>query len=312
MSACQCCEEFPTDVLTLEARYRAISANACALYEFEDGNLLELYGLGGGSGAILSTGYNQVTITYTTSTYSDGTNEPFVIERGGGELIPWTGPVEEVFTVQYNTETCSCETTNTGFRPEDGGDQQSDDIEFSESYTKPNFISDTSACISDFSEWEGATAAATEVTYALSVIDDAVVNIYSVSDVEFRFTHPPTATGYLKVWIWQRVYDTRDEVGNWVNPVDLPYDTYEWIGQPPDLQYGIDESENKIVSDPFAPERAEENTRVEFFVAKWSLLPGYEPDDPLVDEETFELSRPSPDCESNGVPTLNEECPFRE
>lgn len=140
------------------------------------------------------------------------------------------------------------------------------------------------------------------------------------SSLQVRVSHPPTATGYLKVWLVKRVRQYNPETDTYSLPVDGPFEEYEWSGSPNDFNFGINEAENRINGPTYTLERPSPQTSVTIQVFKFSLLPNYEPDDPIIDENYFELPnvdnyglsnliRPTPDCKSNGVPTISNDCP---
>jgi hypothetical protein len=286
MSACNCCEEFPVDAPGFEYRSRSNILNKCGFLDSE-------------------TYYFKETTTYTSPL--EGGEGFSKINAETQETEQWNGEtLEHVKSYEFNADTCVCEFSETGYFPEDFGNFDPPTFFYEDEYTDSLLETNNYGCLekNEFSEWDNVNEALAERI----IIGGQTA---SESEMEVRLLHQPTATAYLKVWLWQRERDFDPETAEFSAPTDSLFETYEWSGTPPAPEYGINEPENQI-TEIIAVPRLGPNSSVKIFVAKWSLIEGYEPDDPLVDEETFELSRPSPDCESNGVPTLTEECPFRE
>lgn len=313
MNACNCCEQFPIDVITLQSRSRGFFIGRCSYYNEDDGKL-----------------YKKVTRIY---------EDPWQEDEG------WLG--SETITV-ISTKTWSPRNIIDGF------DTCSENIEYipdissfpppyDDASTFQNLLEtiwedeETIQEIEDrydlliglfpeFSEWQNINQPINaENRHFFGIIEDHYSSSYpdnsSISESEMRITHPPTASGYLKVWLLKRTYQwTRTEIQigqfsypffDWEYLMDEPFQIYEWTGQPQSLSHGINEEENKIFSQVWNV-TAETNKLTEIYIQKFSLIDGYEPDDPIVNEVNYWFERPSPDCESNGVPTLNIECGFRQ
>jgi len=296
MSACDCCDELPAVNISLENRRKLRIDVKCGFTSEEE------------PCAAYST---------ATTTWSEGDEnligQEVIVELPSGEPVVWNGgDVVQVEVSEWNPETCSCVATVSGFRPESGGVFEDDpDPVLSNEVSAEEFMENAFACLPEFGEWQ------TNSEIGLGSIGiyerQLQCNLYQETAGQIRVKHRPSATGYLKIWFAKKTTTWDEEIFEWVSPTyDFSYDSYEWQGGLPNVNASIDNSENLITSDPIPIERPEVNIRTVIFVSKWSLLPGYEPSDPLFDEETSQLVRPIPDCESNAVPTLNEECPFRE
>jgi hypothetical protein len=336
MSACNCCEAFPLNVVTLEGQKKSFSLSKCGFAEFDGYSADGVWPDTGfsGSGNLLSTKFF---LTGTlTGIQVDGLAEP----------VDGEGSVTR--TYQFNQETGECDlSVSSGGLPEDALGQPGDggfliyagDLNLSDEYTNEQLISNASTqAPEEFSgEWSGSNLTASQ--YLLNARDNdepSAFGYYEEEQIQVRITHPPTATGYLKVWLWKKV----TKLTEWPDTYDgepsyTEFEVYEWEGAPNSETHGINAQENKVTSSyyPVDPEEDPETalqmvdfysddgfvifqgqaarTRVEIFVYKYSLIKNYTPDDPVLNEATFALERPNPDCESNGVPTLSEACPFR-
>lgn len=300
MSACDCCDLFPIDVVGIQYQSKSIVNSRCGFLEDNDPCT--------GPDATV---YRTETITYTAPEGQTDFEGYFKINVETNEFVAWTGePYDHVKTYTWDAATCECDFTETGFVPEDPGTVEQS-VAYSNTYSIEQLESNTVACLEDedFGEWQDTPVDA-QRSFVLSFC--ATGTTYSESSAKYRIVHPPTATCYLKAWIYKTVWQIDPETEQESDPVDSLFDTYEWFGEPPSPQDGIDEPANKITSEGFQITRPSINTRIEVYVAKWSLIEGYEPDDPIINETTRQLSRPVPDCLSNGVPTLNEDCPFPE
>jgi hypothetical protein len=247
-------------------------------------------------------------------------------------------------TYEFNAETGDCDVsvTSSGLPNDalgelgDGGNLIIIDYQLSNEYTNEQLVENTRTQMSEeFSgEWDSENVAAGQ--YFDDLINDGDAGaFYNETQLQVRIAHPPTASGYLKVWLYKRTRKLIDYVGDGVGgfvevysePINTELEIYEWDGEPANAELGIDDEENRITSDVFAVPIEEVDldfieidteieqgqvagNKVEIVVWKYSLLEGYEPDDPIINEETFQLERPDPDCKSNGVPTLNADCPF--
>ena len=306
-SACNCCQQFPIDVVTLQARQKGASFWKCGTnvgnpwedgyFPSPDGQYYQIFKV------IFSADFGVYPVLNKVNVET-------------GEMTPWTsGTIEEIFEYSWNAETCSCDFSHTGFVPEDYG-SSSATFDWSNVYTDTMLLENTVACIGEYGEWQNLSPFPPTTLrgfYNLAFTDtpEEVNDSYSEQLIEVRITHPPTATGYLKVWLWKGV-STYNGVDCSTSTWSL-FDTYEWEGEPNDLNFGINEPENLVTSDTFTVPRPDLNTCTKIIVAKWSLIKDYEPDDPLSVDE-FDLSgvvinRPTTDCKSNGVPALSAECP---
>ena len=245
--------------------------------------------------------YLQKTTTYTSE---DANPEiTYKINVDTAESSSWDGSAIDLVET-YTRNGCGYEYDATGYTPEEFAGT-SETQQFANEYTDDDLIADVFECLGEFGEWSDNSAP--------TAVRELVDTLYTESVIEVRITHPPTATGYLKARLFKRVRAYNSETDTYGAPTDSLLTTYEWTGEPADSQYSINHAENLVVGATIAVERGDLNTRVQIAVAKWSLIEGYEPDDPEVDSENDHvLIRPTPDCESNGVPALNEDCPFRE
>lgn len=307
MSACNCCEAFPIDVVTLQFRTSSAILSKCGFLEDS------------GGGFIYGTQISDDPWTFDVDwakadgeCYSNLTfykTQTIVLQEVDQASQSMTK------TLTFNAETCSCDVDANYFYPtsEDPGDVDLISRTLTDEYTTTELMENTVGCIPELpEEWTvGESVSISRIYEELLSCNEAFAT-YDESIGEVRLTHPPTATGYLKVWLLKRTRDWDSITLTFGPPTDSLFDAYEWIGTPPSPTSGINETANQIISDPIEIVRPEEQQSVEIVVQKWSLIPEYEPTDPIVNEETYELERPTPDCESNGVPTLNEDCPFRE
>jgi hypothetical protein len=307
MSACNCCEAFPVNVVTFESRTSGAQLSKCGFLKDTGGYWFYKNQISDDPwtfdvGWALTDGecYQNLTF-YKTQT--------IVLQEVDQDSQSMTT------TATFNTETCECDFEATYFYPtsEDPGDVDFISRTLNNEYTTAELAANTVGCIPEFSEeWTPGNSVTISRIYEEQLNCNEAWATYAESAGQVRIVHPPTATGYLKVWLLKRVrqYDTETLL---FGPLtDSQFNVYEWSGTPASNLDGIDSEANRIESAPIEIDRPDEQTSVEVVVQKWSLIPGYEPSDPIVNEETFELERPSPDCESNGVPTLNEDCPLRE
>lgn len=162
----------------------------------------------------------------------------------------------------------------------------------------------------EFGEW--ADAGSVETSKVLTEIESYSIYSYGETVSEYRVKHPPTATGYLKAWL-SKVDEAYSPEGELLSSSTEPFTTYEWSGTPPSLNHSINSLENLITSEVFEATPPESHSVVrKIVISKWSMLPEYEPDDPVSLDLLFapySHTRPDPDCLSNAVPTLNEDCP---
>jgi hypothetical protein len=327
MSACNCCDAFPINVVTLEGRQRGAQLSKCGtneydLYSFTD-QWPDPVTNGPASGATLLS--NKFFLT-----------DVITVEVDGRAQNP-EGQGTSTRTYEFNAETGECDVsvTSSGLpndalgEPGDGGFLIINNYELSNEYTNAQLIENTRTQIPEefIGEWESEGFTAAQYLEDLIVDGDPGAS-YSETQMQVRISHPPTASGYLRVWLYMRTSKLVDYGGNvYGEPINTELEIYEWDGEPTNAELGIDDEENRITSDVFAVPIEEVDldfieidteieqgqvagNKVEIVVWKYSLLEGYEPDDPIINEETFQLERPDPDCKSNGVPTLNADCPF--
>jgi hypothetical protein len=99
---------------------------------------------------------------------------------------------------------------------------------------------------------------------------------FSIRKFKWRISHPPTGTCYLKVWL-NRVFTP--ETGD---PTITPLTPYEWSssGNPcfSDTEKPPGHEDNKIVSSTTTEDVPGTDGTVSIEIAKWSCVPGYEPD----------------------------------
>jgi hypothetical protein len=301
MSACNCCEFFPTNVATLQSRSEFVSLGKCG-YVDDDGN------------------FNLV----QTDSYENQFASDFWRELYPGYALP------EVIKIIATTNQETCEETIT-FDPEEQRDEEGqpqgpyDDGKtynnqiseaFSDPFTNNALKTKTSALITGtYGEWVNASSVTPQANRFFSTAFSywADFSDYTITNTKVRIVHPPTATGYLKVWLVKRIFlYSNDE---WVFQREEPFDVYEWEGEPSSAIHSINAEENQVLGDEFDAEVEADQFRYDIYIQKWSLIPDYEPADPAWNDELEQANkyeRASPDCESNGAPTLNEECPFRE
>jgi hypothetical protein len=296
MSACNCCEQLPIDVVTLEFRATDLLLFKCGFIETDESGCAEL-------GAII---YQQKVTTYQAE-------EP-----------TYPGPYTVTETIVYNSETGDCDYVRDPSTDEPPYDDLAGvpfTTTYGSEYTTAALMVNAGNRIEsqEFSgEWQDAAIGPQENHYSYSeyfeyIEDDCYPGAWaSERKIQIRIAHPPTATGYLKVWLWKRTRVFDPQANTVEPPEDSAFEIYEWQGVPASDDYSVDAVENRIEFEYDVLERPAQNTSVQIVVAKWSLIPEYEPSDPIANGETYELERPSPDCESNGVPTLNEDCPLRE
>jgi hypothetical protein len=284
MSACDCCEQFPILVVEFQSRSKFATLGNCGFYNEADDK------------------YYFVQSQYYTNTL--GASAP---ETYGNTQTKTYANGDCTLDTEYDPADQVDEEGNPN-PPYDDGATYSEPIlppEYESEYT-PEMLKDNvnGLLVGDFTEWGGQTPSAYRF-FSNGQAD------YSRGVVQVRVVHPPTATGYLKVWLYKKEF-IWDEDEEWIYVGDSEFGTYEWTGQPDSLEHSINSEENRVDGEPIDVVVEEDQKRYDVFVLKWSLIPDYVPSDPIFNEETLAYERPVPDCESNGVPTLNEDCPFRE
>jgi hypothetical protein len=299
MSACNCCELFPLE-FDLEFRGSGFSSIKCGFTNRD----IEPESCYDGSGVFL-------TITTTWEPGEDDDRGTYVVTE----------------TYAWNSETKTCDYTRNPATDE----PPYDDVEgsmtpsyaLSNEYASESLMDNVYNAIEPITgEWSIA-GGVNPATLRRELIDKVgedcyVESLYNESLLEVRISHPPTATGYLKVWLVTRTQTFDQETETYSTAVDAAFQEYEWTGEPADMTIGMNEEGNRIDGETYVLPRPDAQTKVTVEVFKFSFLPGYEPADPVVDEETapdiynptlYALVRPTPDCLSNGVPTLSYECP---
>jgi hypothetical protein len=326
MSACNCCEAFPIDVVTLQRQKKTASLSKCGFGDYESWDA---------DGAWPDTGFGGSGTVLTNKFFLQGVLAG--LEVDGLDPDP-EGVGTVTRTYEFNAETGECDLSvvssglpeNALGDPGDGGFLIYNSAPvFSNEYTNTQLISNALTQMPEEFQGEWSEDVRAFQTLFDTIEDSEPSATYTEEQIQVRITHPPTATGYLKVWLWKKVSQLVEAYETYGEPVYSEFEVYEWEGAPNSDQHGINEEENEIISQVYEVPREEDPpnmvavntltsvgevgfTVVEIFVYKYSLIKDYEPDDPVLNEETFELERPNPDCESNGVPTLNEECSFRE
>lgn len=129
----------------------------------------------------------------------------------------------------------------------------------------------------------------------------------AIQQSQFRITHPPSATGYLKIWFDKVIYNWDQELFSWVYVSREPFDAYIWSGGIPNPQNGVNDPENRIISQVFDLQ-IQDDEAYEIAPRKWSMLQQYEPVDPTDIFPIGLTTRPIPDCFSNNFPTVNGDC----
>jgi hypothetical protein len=331
MSACNCCEPFPLNVVTLQTRSESANVAKCGA---TSGNSIAL---NGELAFFLGGVFRRVVDTYTDPY---GPSEQFPEGEEG-----WSGSATFTVTYDYDSENGCAETIT--FDPAvvgEGGiyENQPTFTQFvgsapSNEHTDAQIKNEAQdLLVGEYGDWGtawgpgsgGPSNPSSSARYQqVNLSFDADPEVYTLNDsyletrLEARIAHPPTATGYLKVWLAKREYnyDPTSEIYDiWVPDKDSEFQEYTWTGEPASDEHSINSQENQIFGESFEL-IAPEGKRFDVFVLKWSLIPGYTPADPVLNEETQryerdgngELVRPDPDCESNGVPTLNGDCGFR-
>jgi hypothetical protein len=302
MSACNCCELFPTFsgsslsqpyVLKLEARSKGFSA---APFYFQDEN-----------------GDYFKTITQT-DTWVGGPSTILYVDVSD-QSLDYYGEIDFGSTTEstYTYAWINCQDvleSASGFYFDERADSQVT-TQYSDPFDWPSeAVTNVEECLTSSSFGEWAFAGFVEASKILTEIGS--LKTYAATVSEYRFKHPPTATGYLKVWL-SMVEETYSSEGELLSSSTEPFTTYEWSGTPPSLNHSINSLENLITSEVFEATPPESHSVVrKIFISKWSMLPEYEPDDPVSVDLLFapySHTRPDPDCLSNAVPTLNEDCP---
>lgn len=299
-SACNCCETIPYPALKLEARSKGTSVTGCGYADPE------------GEEGVL---YRQITTTYTAPGpalqlwVGVGLNagEEYYAEINEGDTV------EMVFRSVVTEDGCGCiQGEYSGFFWDDMDAGYTSEEVYEEVVPVDEVIGRGEDCLDllELGAWGEWFFAAAEKRYS--------PHYYSRSVSELRLKHPPTVTGYLKIWLWQRKF-TISTSGEFVSQELSPFDEYVWTGEPSNLNLGVNAEENRITSSVFEIITEDINTRIDIFIGKWSLIPEYEPADPILDPNNSDPSqvnpdfpswtRPNPDCFSNGTPTVNETCP---
>jgi hypothetical protein len=130
------------------------------------------------------------------------------------------------------------------------------------------------------------------------------------TETEYRISHRPIPSCYLKVWIAVMTYewDESFEFGALLNDTNEIY-TWQPDSNPclPDPTRSVRDDAQIIKSPIYSIGPSQTNVGTFAFIRKYSFLPNYEPDDPII-VNPFTVSRPDPDCRPNGVPNPNSGC----
>lgn len=217
------------------------------------------------------------------------------------------GSVTRTYT--YDPETNNCTEEIVADIPEGGGEGSLISVDYSGQITAGELkgYAETRLGLAEYSEWSN-TATPTALSYSDS-------NGAAIAISEVRGFHPPTFSGFFKMWIDKVTFSWDSDEGRFINPQSGSYDIYEWSGGLLSILHSVNAEENKIYGPTFQL-TATDQTQFILFIRKFSFLSDYVPNDPNINlgfDATFsfflELDRPSPDCFSNGVPTVNESCP---
>jgi hypothetical protein len=139
---------------------------------------------------------------------------------------------------------------------------------------------------------------------------------------QYRVSHYPHPSCYLKVWIVKRRYQANIDWFSEVKPIflDQEIETYTWNPTTeiciPNKEKRADDPENVILSDTYEIFPTETGIITAVSIFKYSWLPDYEPDDPILSENEvfsgiFNFERPVPDFRPDGFPDpTGERIPF--
>jgi|694.fasta_scaffold37532_3 hypothetical protein len=206
-------------------------------------------------------------------------------------------------TYTYDPVTNNCIEEIISDLPEGGGEGELQSVEYSEQVTPEELIGYAETRLSqvEYSEWNET------INPVASRYSDFSGAAITVSEVQAF--HPPTFSGFFKMWI-DGVNFTWDPDQGFINPQSDPYDTYEWSGGLQSMSHSVNAEENRIYGPTFNL-TAPNQTQIILYISKFSFLPDYVPNDPNIDVESGfpVITRPDPDCFSNGVPTVNASCP---
>jgi hypothetical protein len=301
-SACNCCETIPFLSFRHTIRSKGVTIGECGfIKEGDETNL-----------------YRQITTTYTET----GSGIQLFVGIGSDAGADFYAEVNEGDTTQVtlrrepSEDGCGCERIEvSGFYWDDPAGVEVDN-EYAEVATEAELIESTERCFENqefFESYEDDRWFDYSFVSSENYIEGGTpAGSYTISESRLSLIHPPTVSGYLKIWLWQRKWTMVN--GEYQSQELEPFDTYEWSGAPTFPDLGVNAVENRITSPEFEI-LAELGTVIDVFIGKWSLIPDYEPSDPILDpnaEINAEVSswiRPSPDCFSNGTPTVNAICP---
>jgi hypothetical protein len=307
-SACNCCSDrfiIPAPV-SLEQRAKSRGLSKCG-YLGDPCPEGESFGCNNGEAGKI---YLKLIFTF-----QDGLGQQSFKIDCDNNISEWEGqpPITQTFTSEFDPNlegfTNYCRETCDGFVPESGGFEQITTVE--NEYTDEMLLGNMQLLpFSEFSEWT-PTGNFQAGTILARDFDTGVGRSYSETKLEYRITHPPSATGYLKVWIWSI---TGDYEANPSSPPEIYKSFYEyvWSGNPSNLNSGVGSESNRVYGSIESVENSEaENKLTSLYFAKWSIIEGYEPDDPIVTMEfngnwIINFSRPDPDCNSNIMPNIFE------
>jgi hypothetical protein len=268
MSACNCCDPFPIDILEVQVKSNFVSMQKCG---WPNG----IIDLGSGFEGIDCSGdgiYKKVIIESAAAITS---GFMFQINRDpayfGEQTAYENGTVlEHVREYIYNAEEHACDFFESGFTLEDAPDYTKYTLE--NEYTTEELLSNAFAKLYDENQWPEewqepvsafeniagacrdfpvAKARVGRVEYSEGgsyywvggiVCDDddesATANENSSCDAyaaKIRLVHPPTATGYLKAWINKRTKVFDPETLTYTIESEEELDSYQWQGEPADI-----------------------------------------------------------------------------
>jgi len=296
MACASCCNPPPTEAPTLESRTASKSLSKCGYTNPNDGKMYltrtktwdHNYDLGD-NGTRIETG-SEITekdAVTCTNEYSGGARSITTIYQvcsgdnsmGGDpdQLHPRVWDVAGVINPSsgqwtYSGTQTNCGNTFAAFRGPFGGPGSggSFETEYVTEYVTSLLISNTIAAIPDLGEWDGAggTIASSNLT--------ATEASYSAVEGEWRVSHSPQGTCYLKVWVDQ-TFNPEDAGEATVTEV-----VYEWdqtsgtpcVTVPTEDYFG---ESNKIHGPENAVAVPATHGDVTVELARWSFIKGYAP-----------------------------------
>lgn len=314
-SACNCCEKFPVDIFKVEFRQKRVGVGWC------------------GFGVVQEDGTSKY---YKEYRYVRPDQNQFLGTEGGWlgtETVTFIDRIEYDQSNPYNCIQFCTQTIPDGVfdefcgpsPPYDDGASFGDLIEGSEQYLDEITPEETKGYVEqvyseeEFGPWGDTVSDLFSYSYQRAT---RLPSGNSRLTTQFRIKHPPSATGYLKIWFVKIPFTWVDgSDGYWTSEGGTIYGDdnseylfteaetfyeYVWSGEPQDPSKSINDVANQITSEEieFSPE--EDNVGWLVLMSKYSMIKGYEPSDPI---KFNPYTRPDPDCFSNNIPTVNESCP---